>query len=422
MRMHTPSATAVAALAVGLVIAVPGVQATAMSAPKAPAVTCAGLKATIVGSDKPDTLEGTSGRDVIAGLGGDDNIRGLGGNDVICGGDGADTIYGGEGNDLLYGETDSYLADAYGQFHRKGDLLNGGEGDDLMDLGADARQPTPEGTIVPDGVTFAGAPGAVTADFRANPTPVAVNGADSIVHSGAIRFVGTEFNDVVQGTEGADLIEGGSGDDQVWGNGGDDTISADASGDIVGTDMISGGGGDDRISSRVGADSLAGDSGSDTITSTSVNRLLVAGGTGADIVSLLLPGEAGFSITGGAGRNELRIGAHPDLALRPLLRIDQRKGKAAVSGAAPVKVTGAVRGFRKVTLPAYTRTVYRGSNAGEVIDAHRDWPVKVFARGGADVVTGSNKKDRIDGGRGFDIVYAKGGKDRCTAVEKRHSC
>ena len=58
---------------------------------------CAGLKATIAGIARPDTLRGTAGPDVIAGLGGNDAISGLGGNDIVCGGGGNDTIAGGLG-------------------------------------------------------------------------------------------------------------------------------------------------------------------------------------------------------------------------------------------------------------------------------------------------------------------------------------
>lgn len=66
--------------------------------------TCAGIEATIVGTDGDDIIMGTTGNDVIVGLGGNDTIRGLDGNDVICGGDGNDVLFGGNGDDRLFGE------------------------------------------------------------------------------------------------------------------------------------------------------------------------------------------------------------------------------------------------------------------------------------------------------------------------------
>ncbi len=67
------------------------------------ALTCAGQKATIVGTSGPDRLKGTVGADVIATKGGDDRVFGLRGDDVVCGGAGADVIRGQGGDDTLRG-------------------------------------------------------------------------------------------------------------------------------------------------------------------------------------------------------------------------------------------------------------------------------------------------------------------------------
>ena len=64
---------------------------------------CAGKRATIVGTDGNDKLKGTKKSDVIVALAGDDTVFGRGGNDRICGGDGRDRLYGGAGKDRLYG-------------------------------------------------------------------------------------------------------------------------------------------------------------------------------------------------------------------------------------------------------------------------------------------------------------------------------
>jgi len=67
------------------------------------AATCAGKRATIVGTNRADRLRGTRGGDVIAALGGDDRVAALGGDDVVCGGRGRDTLRGGRGRDRLAG-------------------------------------------------------------------------------------------------------------------------------------------------------------------------------------------------------------------------------------------------------------------------------------------------------------------------------
>ena len=68
-----------------------------------PAATCAGKRATIVGTKRADRLRGTPGRDVIAALGGNDRVAALGRADIVCGGAGRDTLRGGAGRDRLFG-------------------------------------------------------------------------------------------------------------------------------------------------------------------------------------------------------------------------------------------------------------------------------------------------------------------------------
>jgi Tol biopolymer transport system component len=80
---------------------------------------CAGRRATIVGSDGPDKLKGTKKRDVVVANGGKDQVRGRGGNDLICGGGGKDKLYGNNGKDRLTGGAGK-------------DLLVGGNGKDKL--------------------------------------------------------------------------------------------------------------------------------------------------------------------------------------------------------------------------------------------------------------------------------------------------
>ena len=61
-----------------------------------PIFRCAKGKATIVGSDSPETLKGTKRADIIVGNGGNDKILGRGGRDRLCGGLGKDRLRGGQ--------------------------------------------------------------------------------------------------------------------------------------------------------------------------------------------------------------------------------------------------------------------------------------------------------------------------------------
>ncbi len=93
--------------------------------------TCAGRRATIVGTAGNDTIRGTAGNDVIVGLGGNDVISGLGGRDIICGMAGNDRIYGGRGHDRIDGGAG--VDRLWGGSGR--DKILGGAGRDICDGG-----------------------------------------------------------------------------------------------------------------------------------------------------------------------------------------------------------------------------------------------------------------------------------------------
>jgi hypothetical protein len=106
--------------------------------------TCAGKRATIIGTDGPDVLRGTARADVIVGNGGDDRILAGGGNDTICGNAGADYIQGGNGADLIIGGYgNDRLIGSNGNDDIRGgvgnDYISGKAGADTIrgDLGAD---------------------------------------------------------------------------------------------------------------------------------------------------------------------------------------------------------------------------------------------------------------------------------------------
>jgi len=99
---------------------------------------CAGIVATIIGTEGDDVIVGTEGDDVIQGFGGDDRISGRGGNDVICGGEGDDEIMGQGGDDTLFGDGGSDELDGGLGY----DQLDGGSGIDTCDPGPDASGET----------------------------------------------------------------------------------------------------------------------------------------------------------------------------------------------------------------------------------------------------------------------------------------
>ncbi len=410
-----PTITATLTLGLPLVVLGAPVQAAAP--------TCAGERATVVGNGKANNLTGTPKRDVIWAGDGNDKISGLGGNDLICGGGGADRISGGPDDDRIYGELDLYQADAFGRFQRKGDTIVPGPGNDVVDPGYDARAVSPGIDVRPDTISYFGAPAPAVVDLRAVPAVVGADGVDTItIAAGSpIGFVGTQLNDVIRGTYKSDRLYGMGGDDQLFGQDGDDVITPDGN-ESAGADLVDGGSGDDKVVSVAGYDTLVGGPGVDAITSTSLNRLAIKGGSGGDTVTVPVPGETGFAVVGNGGQDKLRMVAYANPAIVPTVRIDQRKGLTKVTRLQPVAVTGKFQSFTEVVLPANAKTIYKGTKKGEVIDADPDFRAIIKARGGADVLTGSNEKDVLIGGKGFDIGFGKSGRDRCKLIERRKSC
>ncbi|MBA2574396.1 MAG: hypothetical protein H0V02_06365 [Nocardioidaceae bacterium] len=192
--------------AVLLVIA-PAYAKTAPIAP--PTLTCASSEPTLVGTSRADRLIGTPGADVIVALGGRDVVRGRGGDDLICGGRGADLIHGGRGDDRLYGQLSGIGSDGETDRFYRGDRLDGGSGDDLLDVGAasvDHEYRSPEV------LDFSSLDSAVTVDLATRTAVTRTGDRDTLVHIGGIyhrrAVLGTRFADVLMGTDDDDILAG----------------------------------------------------------------------------------------------------------------------------------------------------------------------------------------------------------------------
>ena len=305
---------------------------------------------------------------------------------------------------------------------KRGDTLSGGLGNDVLDLGYDPR-PATDGTAVElDGVSYFAAPAPVIVDFRSSGTvPIAADGSDTVTgYDGGIRVIGSPLGDTIKGTNSRDVISARGGDDTIFGRGGDDAVSADAPG-TIGNDRIYGEAGDDQVVGTIGIDTFVGGSGSDALTSTSESHQIIRGGSGVDTITFPIPVESGFVAKGYGGQDKLRIVANSNPALKPTLRIDQLK-KTTIRDLQPFTLEGKITGFSDIILPARALSIFKGSNDSEIVTANPDYRVMIYGRGGADVMTGSDEPDRLDGGGGFDIARGRGGNDTCKAAEKRSSC
>jgi Ca2+-binding RTX toxin-like protein len=181
--------------------------------------TCFGMPATIVATGDEERVEGTSGDDVIIGSEERDLIYSLGGDDRVCAGTGSEEHY-----DEDTGSTDEL-----------GDYVDGGRGNDQIDLGGQ------------DGPGYEQALG--------------TGGDDTILDDeGTARIWGGDGNDHLNGGRDTDYINGNDGDDNIVGAGGDDELTGE-----IGRDLIYGGSGDDHMIPMQGSDHLDGGEGDDLL-------------------------------------------------------------------------------------------------------------------------------------------------------------
>lgn len=168
-------------------------------------------------------LDAGDGADQVTGSANDDSISGGAGSDTIMSGAGDDFVDGGEDDDLLDGESGDDLVLGSGG----ADSMFGGSGDD--ELSGDDDADTIDGGLGDDTVDGG----------DANDSLLGGDGNDSIS--------GGEGNDVAKGNAGNDVLLGNEGRDSLLGNNGMDSITGGA--DI---DRIRGGRGRDTITWRSG--------------------------------------------------------------------------------------------------------------------------------------------------------------------------
>jgi Ca2+-binding RTX toxin-like protein len=398
----------------------------APAAAAAPLPTCAGVEATIVGTPADDHMTATPGDDVIVSLGGDDTVLGRGGDDLICGGDGQDELRGGPGDDELHGERDGFH-NFRGSRYVLPDFLDGGAGDDLLDVGADDRTIS-FGTFglldysrAASGVTVDLVAGTVTG--QGTDTVVPVDGPDCGLGCYGIAVFGSPQDDVLLGSESGDYLIGMAGDDTIDGRGGADELRGeDESGrGPADDDTLTGGEGDDMLVTNVGRDVLSGDDGDDAVWSTGGGPSQAYGGVGDDRVVVQLARRPGFVLDGGDGYDLAQLGgprSRPAGGGRPTAALVTMEDGQVVAN----EVTwGTIAGTDDLSLGSNVHWEYHGTDEAEILRSD-GLDLLAFLYGGDDSVFGTNGDDTIDAGDGNDKVRGHLGTDTCTAAEVTWSC
>ena len=223
----------------------------------------------ITGNDADNFLEGGGGLDTLFGGDGDDSINGGAGEDSIYAEDGNDEVLGGDGQDLIYGGTGSDTLDG----GAVADALFGGLGNDRLVGGSNVGLAKDQlaGGLGDDSLFGGGGFDRLNGDEGEdylNGGAQADNlfggfGDDTLLGEGGLdRLFGGAGNDVSSGGDGSDRLFGGIGHDTLSGQTGDDQFYGGGGNDHVfggsGDDFIRGGGGFDRIEGGTGDDLMLG--------------------------------------------------------------------------------------------------------------------------------------------------------------------
>ena len=367
--------------------------------------TCRGLAATIIGTSGADTLRGTPGADVIVGRGGNDRLLGLAGDDVMCGGPGADALVGGEGNDRLFGQGDE-LVQRGRQTVVRGDDLQGGPGDDYLDVGIAAFDSNVK-VREPNTVSFRHSTSPVSVDLRDH---VAVGeGTDVVVPGHYLAVEGSPGDDVLQGSGRAEQLDGGHGDDHVAGGGGSDAVL-----DYHGRDELDGDGGADLLISTVGEDTLEGGPGRDVLVAASPAPATLLGGGGGDYLwRWVTAGETG-TIDGGPGANQLELLPQLWFVESPAGTLDAQAGTAVITTSDKSQTTAFsnIDAFTIEEIP-WTFLGTEGDDFVQVLSARLD----AQGLGGDDFFIGGEYADTLDGGDGSDEAWGGEGHNTCVDTE-----
>ena len=379
--------------------------------------TCAGERATLVGSARSDDLSGTDRRDVIVGGAGDDVINGRGGNDLICGGGDADELRGGLGDDSLRGGGDRLGSDVTGTF-LVGDVLLGGPGDDKLVGGFDDR--SAQTRRRPDTVSWVDSPRGVVVDLVAGTATGF--GADTIPPSTRLRVQGSPYADQITGSTGPDVIAGEAGDDQIAAGGGADTVFSERATIPAGTfaddDVVDAGLGPDLVSSQAGRDRVQGGEGDDFVEAYSPAPTTVLAGPGNDYVAQHLVDAPGAQTYGGTGADLVSLYGKRLEGRSPRVEVTLDLRTGSTSADVVPAATGRIGGYEQHRLIGNLAWVFHGTTVADRLWAITGGPLRAWTYAGNDSVTATDRVDFVDAGMGTDVVWGRGGADTCRGAER----
>ena len=339
----------------------------------------------VLAKDVPVAVEfhGGDGPDLLVGGASVDSLYGDAGPDRLYGNGGIDYLYGGEGNDFLRGGSGV-------------NLLDGGSGDDT--------------------VSWDDAVAHITMDLRSG---VFTGQAGLDVLTSIERYVGSPWDDTMDGSEGFDgLLDGEGGNDLIRGHGGADYLKGGS-----GQDDVQGGAGDDLLSGGSGADILDGGDGRDSlsyldamspVTVSLLTGLGTQGEATGDVVS-------NFEILYGSGvpkgtntpftTGDILTGSHGADTIYAMSGMDTVHGAGGDD-----TIYGDIKDSTGNPLPDYDADRLNGDAGNDTI--YGQWDKDVLSGGtGNDLLDGGTENDDLNGDEGNDTLRGGPGDDHLRSMD-----
>lgn len=361
----------------------------------------------LVGNDGDDTLVGLDGNDVLEGGANDDRLDGGSGNDLLTGGAGNDTYVIADddtiveladgGYDTVLASVDAVLTDNVEELRLSGEALSGAgnAGDNrLVGNAGDNVLAGLAGADIIDGgagrdiASYAASLEGVTIDLG---TGLALGGdAAGDILVDVEGLTGSGLADNLTGDDGDNVLNGGAGDDALVGGDGADRLDGG-----LGSDVLAGGAGDD-VYIIADADRIdeTPDGGRDTVIA-SIDYWL-----GSDVEDLVLTGSADLAGTGNGLANAITGNDGANLLVGGL------GGDRFDGGAGNDTVSYADSSARVIV------NLAAGTASGGDADGDRLASIEnLIGSALADVLTGDDRDNVINGGVAGDTLAGGGGTD-----------
>lgn len=369
----------------------------------------------LAGTPDDDVILGFAGNDTLSGEGGDDRLLGGSGDDDLNGGDGNDVIIGGTGSDLINGgdgDDVSIWVNGDGS-----DDINGGDGDDLQNvLGSVTDGDNFEiSSIVPGIVTLARTNlinFALTIDDVEILRVVGNDGDDSLnvgdltgTDTGRVIFIGGNGEDSLDASGSSTSITG-------IGNSGDDVLIGGSAADVLsgglGEDEIDGGAGNDRLVGGKGDDDIEGGDGNDfSLWVNGDGSDSVDGGDGSDVQR--------FNMDDGSGDQMTLSGAG---GVATFARTNFNQFSVEMTNVERLVVSGLdgddVLNLDNAEDGGIQSVNFAGGNGQDDVLIDAASTVRIIANGGEgdDELNGGAANDILIGGAGQDLLVGNDGRDR----------